>query len=542
MTSCFEKFYNVVEEKMGSVFTKYGKFVSRHPWKVILVTVLVNGLLGLGMIRLNVVVDVERVYTPIGSQASKDSTKVKNLFPDLSGSNFIGYQMPDMGKYAEIIVIPNGGNILNERFLKALRVFHTFLLSIETNDINGKTVKLSDICAISFGKCVIDGDLFVDNQFINILNTSNAISFPYFNHTVRGPIYYEQNVGGAIVNSSQLQLASMLLLRVNLRTDSSYFTETAKKWQKNFVSKMKVYSSSDFNIAFAHSESLSEELNENVMGDITVFSITFTLMITYACVATLTARCDVVGQRSNLGFAGVVAAGLAIVAAFGLCSACGVEFVSIVGVIPFLIIGIGVDDMFMLISGITNTDYSSSTEDRIGETMKTSGISITITSLTDLLAFAAGASSVFLSVRNFCIYAGVAVIFCYINQATIFIASIVINENRTNNNRHFLTCMRVNSPDKDSTKETSCKIVCCTGRKPNNSKESESFLDKFPGWILPKIISIPVKITILILFAIYLSVSIWGITLMKEGLEMRNLVSQTSYYYEYRKLLDENFH
>jgi hypothetical protein len=60
----------------------------------------------------------------------------------------------------------------------------------------------------------------------------------------------------------------------------------------------------------------------------------------------------------------------------------------------------------MLISGITNTDYSSSTEDRIGETMKTSGISITITSLTDLLAFAAGASSVFLSVRNFCIYAG----------------------------------------------------------------------------------------------------------------------------------------
>lgn len=68
--------------------------------------------------------------------------------------------------------------------------------------------------------------------------------------------------------------------------------------------------------------------------------------------------------------------------------------------------GIGVDDMFMLMSGITNAKYGDDVEARIGETMRTSGVSITITSLTDLLAFAAGASSVFLSVRNFCIYCG----------------------------------------------------------------------------------------------------------------------------------------
>ena len=68
--------------------------------------------------------------------------------------------------------------------------------------------------------------------------------------------------------------------------------------------------------------------------------------------------------------------------------------------------GIGVDDMFLLMSGITETNYEDDIETRIGETMRTSGVSITITSLTDLLAFAAGASSVFRSVRNFCIYSG----------------------------------------------------------------------------------------------------------------------------------------
>ena len=50
-------------------------------------------------------------------------------------------------------------------------------------------------------------------------------------------------------------------------------------------------------------------------------------------------RCDNVGQRMMLGFGGVLAAGLAIVASFGFCSAVGVAFVSIVGMVPFLVIG-----------------------------------------------------------------------------------------------------------------------------------------------------------------------------------------------------------
>ena len=83
-----------------------------------------------------------------------------------------------------------------------------------------------------------------------------------------------------------------------------------------------------------------------------------------------------------------------------------VFFISVLKLTQVLISGIGVDGMFLLMSGVTETNYDDSIETRIGETMRTSGVSITITSLTDLLAFAAGASSVFLGVRNFCIYSG----------------------------------------------------------------------------------------------------------------------------------------
>ena len=48
---------------------------------------------------------------------------------------------------------------------------------------------------------------------------------------------------------------------------------------------------------------------------------------------------DQVGQRMMIGYGGMAASGLAIVAAFGFCAAIGVEFVSIVGTTPFLIVG-----------------------------------------------------------------------------------------------------------------------------------------------------------------------------------------------------------
>ena len=62
--------------------------------------------------------------------------------------------------------------------------------------------------------------------------------------------------------------------------------------------------------------------------------------------------------------------------------------------------------MFILLSGMADATYDGNTVSRIGQMMRKSGVAITITSLTDILAFGAGASSTFKSVRNFCVYTG----------------------------------------------------------------------------------------------------------------------------------------
>lgn len=73
----------------------------------------------------------------------------------------------------------------------------------------------------------------------------------------------------------------------------------------------------------------------------------------------------------------------------------------------FLIfLGIGVDDMFVLLSGLASTSTNDDIETRIGETMKHSGISITITSVTDIVAFCVGSKSIFPSVQYFSYFTG----------------------------------------------------------------------------------------------------------------------------------------
>ena len=57
--------------------------------------------------------------------------------------------------------------------------------------------------------------------------------------------------------------------------------------------------------------------------------------------------------------------------------------------------GIGVDDMFVLCGALDRAPRHLSLEDRIGYMMRTSGTSITLTSLTDCVAFALGTTTSF---------------------------------------------------------------------------------------------------------------------------------------------------
>lgn len=63
--------------------------------------------------------------------------------------------------------------------------------------------------------------------------------------------------------------------------------------------------------------------------------------------------------------------------------------------------------MFILLSGLSGAQDKLTVEDKMADTMRSSGVGVTITTLTDLLAFLAGSFTNYIAVKNFCIYTGI---------------------------------------------------------------------------------------------------------------------------------------
>ena len=88
--------------------------------------------------------------------------------------------------------------------------------------------------------------------------------------------------------------------------------------------------------------------------------------------------------------------GMAI--SLGLTMAVGLYYTTIHGVMAFLVLGIGIDDMFVIVQCFNNLSKEEksipSVAERIGLTMKHAGVAITVTSLTNVFAFGIGAITV----------------------------------------------------------------------------------------------------------------------------------------------------
>lgn len=98
-----------------------------------------------------------------------------------------------------------------------------------------------------------------------------------------------------------------------------------------------------------------------------------------------------------LGSLGLLSVGMAFISSIGLCSLLGVSYGPVHTSLPFLLMGLGVDDIFVMMAcwrQVESMNTGCSLPERIGLMLKHAGASITITSFTDVVAFMIGASTV----------------------------------------------------------------------------------------------------------------------------------------------------
>lgn len=74
---------------------------------------------------------------------------------------------------------------------------------------------------------------------------------------------------------------------------------------------------------------------------------------------------------------------------------------------------------------------SGTLQERFGKTLAHSGVAITITSVTDIVAFAIGGTTVLPALKSFCLFASVGIVAIYWFQCTFFVAWMSLDQVKT---------------------------------------------------------------------------------------------------------------
>ncbi|KAL8586782.1 hypothetical protein ACOMHN_061295 [Nucella lapillus] len=528
---CCSACYQRVTTAISNTFHRYGLFVGTYPVPFIIIPIIVFGGLGAGLIALDKESDLEAVYFPMNSRAIKDRQTVRDTFPDLNNISYNGFSQSDADNAVTFIFKTKAGQSIFDSAVLA-EIWDIVLSNVENLTSSGKTYR--QICAKLLGNCAVDGIVALDKNFQNAV-AAGGVTYPEW----RGS-RLDSFLSGVNVTSGNLVSASVLKISFKLAGD-------AADWKKTFLDHASKLDPKTVEVTYETPESLGEELDKSTEGDIVFFSLTMAICCTYASI--VTSGGNPVSTRSMLAFGGILAAGLGIVGSMGLLCVCGVQFVNICGVIPFLIIGIGVDDMFLMMSSWSESlpraagqQIVQNVPHIVGRTMAHAGIGITITSVTDFLAFVIGTTSVFKSVTNFSLYAGVAVLFCYLANVTLFSGCLAIHGRRVYSKRHFLTCMHTETRRKLKEGRSGCVAFVCGGSPPERERDDESICEKFPSRILPYLIkNTAVSVVIIVLFLGYLAASLYGIINLKQGLVLNELVLESSYYHKYLTFSNKYF-
>ncbi|XP_044150899.1 patched domain-containing protein 3-like [Bufo gargarizans] len=198
-------------------------------------------------------------------------------------------------------------------------------------------------------------------------------------------------LGGVTLNSdSTVKEAKAIKLVYYLREDSQHDKENSLQWINHFIKffAKNALQLNHIKVSYFTSVSRQQEFDGTTKTIIPLFSITYFVTIFFSIMSCV--RFDSVRNKTWVAGFGVISSGLAVLSSFGLLLLCGVPFVITVANAPFLILGVGVDDMFIMISSWQQTKVKDKVEERMAETYSEAAVSITITTLTDVLAFYIG--------------------------------------------------------------------------------------------------------------------------------------------------------
>ncbi|OZJ03637.1 hypothetical protein BZG36_03924 [Bifiguratus adelaidae] len=210
-------------------------------------------------------------------------------------------------------------------------------------------------------------------------------------------------------------------------------------------------------IAYSTESSLEIELNKSSNTDAKTVVISYLVMFLYASlalgkVAQRSWRRVLIDSKFSLAVSGILIVIASVSVSVGIFSLTGRKTTLIIAeVIPFLVLAVGVDNIFILVHEFHRRTAVSPTEPvevRVARTVGKMGPSIFLSALAETIAFGLGGVVTMPAVSSFAMVAAMAVAVDFLLQVTCFVACMTLDAKRAEANRlDIIPCMTIEAPE-----------------------------------------------------------------------------------------------
>jgi predicted RND superfamily exporter protein len=331
---------------------------------------------------------------------------------------------------------------------------------------------------------------------------------------------------GAIVGATALRSTYILDCGGRMGGDITECVELESLWMDYLNEVTSSGRLGDVRVAYYSIQGQYLETIRSMVSAGPLFGCSLLLMLMY--IASALGKFGDMAKHSKMlvGLIGTFNVVLSTVIAFGLCSGVGIMVTPCSPIVPFLLLGIGIDDMFVVVRSIELVPEGIPTEQRIKLAMRSCGGSITVTTVTDAVAFLIGATIRFPAMKTFCIHAAVGITVVFILTCTFVVAALAISDKGMNGDPAPIDQVIYKARKIDVSGVDRRTTIGGTPEPASNI--TRDILKKY--WA-PFVLdgSDNDQLKVLGVFAVIGWVGVWGALQMEEGFDIMSMLNSDSY-------------
>lgn len=548
-------------------FTEWGKAFAKYPIIVLFTTSYIVLALSYGINYLSVTVNPIEIWAAPSSRSRLEKDYFDNRFQPFYRTEQIYIKSVGLDKVTHNTLngVNEFGPVFNKEFL--LKVYDLQQQVLQLGQETGEG--LEKICyapvqseftgPVTLDLCTVQSLWGYFQNNIAIFNKTEIFKgyeINYLDHLYKcmqnsfnpnclapykGPIISALAIGGFLrktgnsfqYDSSDYIKATGLILTFLVKNSlNQEDLVPITKWEQrflNFMEKWNKYDRPEFmDVAWTTEKSIEDELDRTSKAEIITVVISYLVMFVYVAFALGKIKASVVGcfteSKIVLSVGGIIIVIASVACSLGIFGYAGVPTTLLtIEVIPFLVLAVGVDNIFILVQNHQRNPrhVDETIPEHIGRVLATVGPSMLLTSTSECFCFLIGAFSAMPAVNTFAMYASVSILINFLLQITAFIALLSLDSRRTENNR--------------------LDVICCISVKDNRNVDKGDGIvhSVFKRAYTPYLMKTPVRIVVVVFFVAVLITHIIVLPQIEIGLDQKLSMPEDSYVLKYFQYMED---